>query len=316
MACCDELLSMVPVRDRKRKTQVKEDGEVWQNIYILANLFSSEEWPSQEPASLEALSIGEEQSASIVTAIAWSPAGLAKHKRSILAVLTSNLLLSLWDPGSNSSEASSWSRATIVNDYLQAHFQVYNSTLDVSRKRRRIRTICWAKELPKDIQAAQRCGQLLAVLNDNDEVIVFDISSPYTCKQEGWAAKVLSHNSITSKSHKLHTSGHEIVWSSWATKSDSVDALVSCKIDTERSTFRISIKTSVVHDIRKDSTGPIPQSPKVITTLGEGDYFPELAGPEHSMLCDSKCYLSRPSWDVISGEKPILRDISRTGLQV
>ena len=106
--------------------------------------------------------------------------------------------------------------------------------------------MCWAEKLPKDIQAVHLYGELIAMLNDNHEVIVFNVSSPYTCKQEGWAAEVLSLNSITSKSQNLHPSDHEIIWSSWATNSDTVDALLSCKIGVNHNVFRVSIRTSVV----------------------------------------------------------------------
>ena len=181
-----------------------------------------------------------------MAAVAWSPTGLAKHKRSVLTVLTSNLLLSLWDPGPNPSEASSWSRATIVNRTLQAYFESEDASPDSMRKRRRIRAMCWAKDLPKDVQAVQVYGKLIAVLNDDHEVVVFDVSSPYTCKEEDWAAVVLCHNSITPKSQNIHLSGYETIWSSWATNSDTVDALLSCKIDAVRNVFRVSIKTSVV----------------------------------------------------------------------
>ncbi|MCJ1439212.1 hypothetical protein MMC27_008603 [Xylographa pallens] len=301
MARGDELPGVIPVRKRKRDTNINYGGKVWNIVYVLANLFSFKEWPAQEPASLHALSIGEEQSSSIVAAVAWSPTGLAKHKRSVLTVLTSNLLLSLWDPGPNPSEVSSWSRATIVNKYLQAYLESDDASPDLTRKRRRIRSMCWAEKLPKDAQAVQVYGELIAVLNDNHEVIVFNVSSPYTCKQEGWAAEVLSHYSITSESQNLHPSDHEIIWSPWATNSDTVNALLSCKIGADHSMFRVSIKTSVVPDIQEDSRGTIPPSPNVMMTLVEGDHFSELAGPKYSMLCDSKCYLNRPSWDVISG---------------
>ncbi|MCJ1404488.1 hypothetical protein MMC11_007714 [Xylographa trunciseda] len=301
MACRDELLSMVPVRNRKHATNTEHGSKVWKVVYILASLFSFEEWPAQDPGSLEAFSIGEEQSTSIVVAIAWSPVGLARNKRPVLAVLTSNLLLSIWDPGPSPSEASSWTRATIINDNLETYFKLYEAPPDVLRKRRRVRTICWAEGLPRDVTTAQKCEQLLAVLNDNNEIVIFDVSSPYTCRQEGWTAEILSHKSITSRSHKLHSSGHEIAWSSWTTKRDAVDALVSCKIGVDYTIFRISIKTSMVVDIQKDSHGTAPLSPNFVITLEEGDDFPELAGPKHSMLCDSKSYMSSSPWDVVSG---------------
>ncbi|MCJ1284681.1 hypothetical protein MMC26_004017 [Xylographa opegraphella] len=298
MAFGDELPGVVPIRGKKNDTNVKDGGEVWKIVCVLANHFSFKEWSAQEPASLDAFSIGEEQSASAVAAIAWSPSGFAKHRRCVLTVLTSNLLLSLWDQGPDPSEALSWSRTTIINEYLQAYFNFDDASPDLVRKRRRIRTMCWAKELPKDVQAVQAYGELIAVLNDNHEIIVVSVSSPYICKQEGWSAEVLSHSSIITNSQNRHSSDHEIMWSSWATKSDTVDALLSCKTGGDHNIFKFSIKSSVTHDIQVDDRGTVP---RVFMKPVDETSFPDLAGPKFSMLCDSKNYLSNPSWDVISG---------------
>ena len=241
----------MPIRHRKRQTHLLPGDEVWKTVHIAANLFAFEEWSTEEPASLEILSIGEEQSTSIVASIAWSPTGLAKHKRFVLAALTSNLLLSLWEPGSDPSEASSWSRVTIVNDHLQNYFQAHNASSDVPlgalRKRRRIRTMCWADELPDSVQAARGLTSILAVVNDNEEVIVLEVSSPYNQRQERWAVKALCYHSIMSKNRKiLHRSCHEITWSSWVKRRDAVEALIYCKRGPDHSVFRISIKNSAV----------------------------------------------------------------------
>lgn len=78
-------------------------------------MFTQDEWPEPILLGNDDFSIGEEQSFSIVTALAWSPAGLAKHRRPALAVLTSNHVLSLWASNSDMAISSSWERVLIVN---------------------------------------------------------------------------------------------------------------------------------------------------------------------------------------------------------
>ena len=78
-------------------------------------MFTQDEWPERNLLENDGFSIGEEQSYSIVTALAWSPAALAKHRRSALAVLTSNHVLSLWASNSDMAVSSSWERVLIIN---------------------------------------------------------------------------------------------------------------------------------------------------------------------------------------------------------
>ena len=76
----------------------------------------------------ENFSIGEEQSLSTVVALAWSPPGLAKHKRPTLAVLTSNHLLSLWASNSNMAVRTSWERVLIVNHAIRKQLPATTSS--------------------------------------------------------------------------------------------------------------------------------------------------------------------------------------------
>ena len=90
-------------------------SETWTQLRITVSYFITQEWPWQVPASFKNMSIGEEQARATVTALAWSPPGLAKHRRSILAVLIlkarkeSSLFTKLFPRDlANSKESALW----------------------------------------------------------------------------------------------------------------------------------------------------------------------------------------------------------------
>ena len=94
----------------------------WQHVPLKVPLFSTEELPLKEPAPIANYSIGEEISNSAPVSIAWSPSGLAKHRKCALAVLTANLTLSIWSAEGKPQDESSWARRLIINDALVEHF--------------------------------------------------------------------------------------------------------------------------------------------------------------------------------------------------
>ena len=126
----------------------------WIFVKLLVSSFTCDEWPERELAASESFSIGEEQSNSTVTWLAWSPLRLAKHKRSVLAVLTSNHLLSLWAPDGDMGNEQSWNRVCVVNDAFQIAFQKdkFRSRIENIRSQglRRVRSVAWAPSLNVD----------------------------------------------------------------------------------------------------------------------------------------------------------------------
>ena len=136
------------------------------------NEFTDAEWPQQSPANFNHMDIGEEQSNSHVTSIAWSPPGLALHQRSVLAVLTANNILSLWSSQSNTKDQASWKRVLVINNALKAH-------------RARIRCMAWSAatiQRADDHDLQQRpqwVPFMLAIAYDGDPAVrVLGISSP------------------------------------------------------------------------------------------------------------------------------------------
>ena len=128
-------------------------------------------------------SLGEEQSESHVFALAWSPPGLAKHNRCALAVLTSNLLLSVWDSGADQADASSWRRDCIVNVAIRDHLGITSSARNVtaatSSRKTRIRAFAWSPAFPKNgsdgLETASGRIGFLAVLNDLTELFLLRV---------------------------------------------------------------------------------------------------------------------------------------------
>lgn len=176
-------------------------------ISFKVNAFTSTEWPLHELSDLEHLSIGEEQSPSTIVSLSWSPPGLARHKRSILAVLTTSHILSLWASDSNFTATSTWQRVLIINRALQIcpddKFSDVNYGLgcEASRQSARIRSKSWAPHnvayshqslsLPQSTSPYAACQtQYLAVTNDADEIAILHIRSPWSYGGHKWEAQV------------------------------------------------------------------------------------------------------------------------------
>ncbi|KAL4999981.1 transcription factor IIIC subunit delta N-term-domain-containing protein [Aspergillus recurvatus] len=101
----------------------------WHRTRFRANVFTISEWPIIFPQPRDHFSVGAEQSCSTVAGIGWSPPGLAKYRRSVLAVLTSNMVLTIYAPTSN---AGKWRRIAIINKALESFFyeSIENDTLN------------------------------------------------------------------------------------------------------------------------------------------------------------------------------------------
>jgi hypothetical protein len=152
-------------------------------------------------------SIGEEMSESFVHALDWSPPGLGKHKRSVLAVLTSNHVLSIWECVGKPEIATDWVRACVINHALQAHYKekdVQNPEesehdhFERLRAKQRIRAFAWSSALP-DLSLSGASGDCttrhpyLAVSNDRGEVLIVKIQTPYDILEpdsESWSLSV------------------------------------------------------------------------------------------------------------------------------
>ncbi|EOA84967.1 uncharacterized protein SETTUDRAFT_91677 [Exserohilum turcica Et28A] len=191
----------------------------WQHVPLKVPLFSLDELPLKELAPISDYSIGEEISNSAPISIAWSPSGLAKHRKCALAVLTANLTLSIWSAQGKPQDESSWTRCLIINDALADHFSGCHgepSHLTVSckeqlRLRSRVRAFAWAPALPDPEPVAIIGTRLLfsrhflAMSNDDNHLILMAVDSPTSTLgvERNWRAEVLTHKSLTPNSDKV-----------------------------------------------------------------------------------------------------------------
>lgn len=176
------------------------DSQPWKHVRFYVNRFTIYEWPWPEPASFKDMSLGEEQALVTVSALAWSPCGLAKHRRSVLAVLTSNLLLSLWTSYADPANPESWERVMIVNDFLIP--ENLPTPEKQSRASRRIRSMTWAPINPEHAErqtpfSTRKWGVfLMAITDDENGVYVVNFISPFTDASMGWGIQTLLYKRL------------------------------------------------------------------------------------------------------------------------
>ena len=246
----------------------------WTNLSITTSKFTFDEWHWQELASFQEMSIGEEQSRATVTALAWSPPGLAKHGRSVLAVLTSNLILSLWASNSDPTDIGSWERVSVVNKIL----------LSGSRLQQRIRSMAWAPTNPQHIDRLTPSSEkkwgipLLAVADDSSGLYFLKVSSPYNGQSLAWNVEVLHREVIAvSQSPSVRPSllnlamnaNHFIDRIEFGRWDDSI--LVMCRISGTVCRSRLSIYEDVPS--RKQAADLADSGPLTVSLVeaGSGD---------------------------------------------
>ena len=186
--------------DDQMPDDVRSTGYQNATGYISLNTsqFSTyQEWTAVGSTILEHFSIGEEQSGSDAVNVAWSPSRLAIHHRPILAILTSNLLLSIWAPGHNVQDESAWERVAIVNRMVRERIRKGSrETRVINALKLRIRAFAWGpcsegeNTEPTSVDFTQ-WPQLLAIANDLGEVMILWILSPFEGFSQ-WDVRLLS----------------------------------------------------------------------------------------------------------------------------
>lgn len=181
-----------------------QDYTKWSTIAIRTDQFNQADWPEQDLATLCHLSVGEEQSESVVVGLSWSPPGLGIHRRSVLAVLTSNLVLSIWE---TDGSQRGWQRTSILNQHLPP----YNSNDDLdnrtgrARHHLRIRAFAWSAPLLASPNT--RWGKhLLAVVDDDSNLTCFSISKKANEGYGRWSIIPMCTTSLASLAPQLETS--------------------------------------------------------------------------------------------------------------
>lgn len=154
----------------------------WDVVRFRINAFTRQEYPLPRPPYSTLTSIGEEQSICHVTHISWSPTGLARYRRSVLAVLTSNHVLSIWEPTNNPRVETNWKRALVFEQEHLRDLSNQNRPLQKEEQIRDCGSKCraFAFSHPCHVSPSDVWGtSLLAISTDNDEVIIARLLSPY-----------------------------------------------------------------------------------------------------------------------------------------
>lgn len=161
---------------RKQDTKSAE-GASWVNTNIRTDLFTQDEWPEHSITTINSFSIGEEQSDSTVVALSWSTNGIGLHRRYVLGVLTSNLLLSIWE--TNGSDQG-WRRTLIVNNFLG------RSEDRVSHQKRYIRVFCWVSTPSVALNHNHDDQQKLLVVDDTSFMSLLSIHKQDRSQYGNW----------------------------------------------------------------------------------------------------------------------------------
>lgn len=159
---------------------VPHGKEQWDTTRIRVNTFTTAEWAPVYPQNRDDFSLAAEQSNSTVIALAWSPPGLARFRRSVLAVLTSGLVLSLWEPMGLQRQ---WTRVAIVNHALHPDPSNPTQQTGLGLRQVNIRSFHWCPSLKTPsastdpvLKPDSRWGtHLLMVATDASELVLMRV---------------------------------------------------------------------------------------------------------------------------------------------
>ena len=231
------------------------DGTYWDKAIFRANSFTSHEVPRADPPSFANSSVGEELSTWQVQALEWSSPGPARHGGCLLAVLTTNHVLSIWECEGRAEVASNWKRKAVVNHVIRDYYKTLNrqvmvsdDTENVTRQhesrllQQRIRAFAWSPPLyeqhdGKDEQILAHLShgdQFLAVSTQVGDLLLVRAQTPHHAldlQVTEWRVDVVSKFNasaqVTSTAHRpantdtAYVGADAIAWSAWDYKTAS-----------------------------------------------------------------------------------------------
>lgn len=173
-------------------------SEAWTHVRFPVNTFTYDEWPVRSQLTMADMSIGEEQSKVTIASLQWSPPGFAKYRRSILAILTTNLILSLWAPGSDPRDPEGWERVLIINNAAVPP-SMAPSQRDCLLER--VRSMAWlpVNDHPNpEFPSPKRVWgvPILAVADDNNGLWIFSLGSSFISGSSPWETQVLAYKTL------------------------------------------------------------------------------------------------------------------------
>ncbi|KAK3706172.1 hypothetical protein LTR37_012873 [Vermiconidia calcicola] len=185
------------------------DGTCWNSITFRANAFTADEVPLSDPLSFRNLSLGEELSLRHVQALCWSSPGLGRYGRCVLAVLSSNHVLSFWECDGKVNDGANWKRTVVVNHALRRYYHNADKpdgeTEQKERERlqvyQRVRAFAWSQTMHDGLVPSDQsiphtdCGyHLLAVSTEAGDIVLLRIVSPHSIlrkKHSEWKVEVM-----------------------------------------------------------------------------------------------------------------------------
>ncbi|KAJ5349211.1 Transcription factor IIIC zinc-finger [Penicillium brevicompactum] len=197
-----QILTPTSIKDAEASSSEPE----WTVTRVRANLFTNAEWPAFLPGDRDQFSIAAEQSTANIIALAWSPAGLGKYRRCVLLVLTSNLVLSIWEPLGLQQK---WTRVGIVNHAFWPQPEHSQDPTDHGFRKTDIRSFTWCDSPKASISTSEgsstlpaletRWGaSLLAVVNDLNEIslIQFCRTTPADASSTHYELQILATHTL------------------------------------------------------------------------------------------------------------------------
>ena len=220
-----------------------------------------------------------------MTAIEWSPLGLGKHKSSVLAVLTSDNVLSIWECSGRPEVKGDWRRALIVNHSLGS-ISSKPASDEPNIRSRRVRAFCWAPMQFRMGHLPHKSDHYLAVADDNGTVAILRVRSPYdilATDQSTWHASLgcsfrattsaigenLRISYLTSTQSQRPQFVDQMSWSPWTFGQDGVlFSILAFTTSTRLHTTRIRYlpnQPTVRLDVEAPTRTSIPGMPDMVT---------------------------------------------------
>ncbi|KAI7266067.1 hypothetical protein KC335_g8559, partial [Hortaea werneckii] len=213
--------------------EAASDGSHWTSIVFEANAFTANELPRQAPLSFPSFSLGEEISTWQVQRVKWSSPGIARYGGCLLAVLTSNHALSLWECEGKPDLLRSWKRKIVLNDSLRKHYGYSraipeDSDSEASARQRcaqqvslRIKSFCWSPHQDQSqgdshivlSSVAHTETHLLAVSTEGGDICILRLTPPVGQPEEGWSSKVMC--TFEADPDGAAGEGEELTWHGW-----------------------------------------------------------------------------------------------------
>ena len=99
----------------------------------------------------------------------------------------------------------------------------------------------WASNVPDDVKQNYGVGNILAVINDFEDIVIINVKTAHNYQDHSWQAKVLCHHENDDTSLVQREFGYEIVWGRWVSTENAIEATVSCKIRSSYITMKFKM---------------------------------------------------------------------------